>query len=228
MDLDNVYITSDLHFWHRNICKYCENSRGRWFTEDGSKLAEMNEYILKQFDTLPAGCTVINLGDIYLNGSKGFDDIKVLVDRMKANGKKLWLVLGNHDRTVGRYMKDRRGQSAVDIYREMGFDRVFEFPIMIDDTHLLSHEPVYLGLNSPIKNLFGHVHDTDIDVDYFNRECENWAMMQRVKQHPELTAQKNLDINTDVTRNDKTINLKNYVNVCWDKLQNIVPIKEVM
>ena len=73
-----LYITSDLHYHHRNILKYC--NRPYEFSSEG--VAKMNEDILKQFDELPEGSTILNLGDILLNSSKTFDELKYLVDNI--------------------------------------------------------------------------------------------------------------------------------------------------
>lgn len=222
-NMNNLYITSDLHFEHRNIIKYC--NRPYDFSWEG--VAKMNEDILKQFDELPENSTIINLGDICLNSSITFDKLKGFVDRMKQNNKKLWIVLGNHDREMNSRVKDfKRFKTPYDLFIALGFDRVFPFPILLEDKYLLSHEPVYLT-DSNLINIFGHIHDTDIDEDYFNRECENWKMMERVKEYPELTSQTNLDIDTSVKDFGKKINLNNYKNVCWDKHHRILNFEEL-
>ena len=60
-----LYITSDLHYHHRNILKYC--NRPYEFSSEG--VAKMNEDILKQFDELPVGCRpdTIVLSNLPLN-----------------------------------------------------------------------------------------------------------------------------------------------------------------
>jgi len=57
MDFSKTYITSDLHAFHKNIIVYCK--RPYEFSWEG--VSKMNEDILKQFDELPAGSTIINL-----------------------------------------------------------------------------------------------------------------------------------------------------------------------
>lgn len=222
MDMDNVYITSDLHFYHKNIIRYCPH-----FRESFKTLEEMNEYILSQVDGLPAGSILINNGDLYLNGNKRFDDIKYLVDRMKANGKKLWLIMGNHDREMARFMKDAPTKSSLELLYALGFDRVFEFPILLEEKYLLSHEPVYLKPGSNLINIYGHTHDLKIDKDYFNRDCENWAMMERVKKEG-VTAQTNLDIDTSIKNYHKGIDVNNYKIVCWDAYGKILKFTDLV
>ena len=181
----------------------------------------MNEDILKQFDELPEGSTILNLGDILLNSSKSFDKLKYLVDRMKANNKKLWLIMGNHDRELSRYLKKQDFENSYDLLVALGFDRVYDKPIYMEGI-IFSHEPIY-----NTKNCHGHTHDIDLDKDYFNRECENWAMMERVKKEA-ISMQKNLDIDTEIKKLGKEINPKNYFNVCWDKHHRILPFSEVI
>lgn len=212
-----LYITSDLHYHHRNIIKYC--NRPYELSLDG--IAKMNEDILKQFDELPEGSTILNLGDILLNSSKTFDELKYLVDRMKTNNKKLWLVMGNHDRELSRYLKKQDFESSYDLLVALGFNRVYDKPIYMDGI-IFSHEPIY-----NTKNCHGHTHDIDIDKDYFNHECENWAMMERVKKEA-ISKQENLDIDTSKNLTGREIDVKNYFNACWDKHHRILSYDEVL
>ena len=181
----------------------------------------MNEDILKQFDELPEGSIILNLGDILLNSSKSFENLKYLVDKMKANNKKLWLIMGNHDRELSKYLKKQDFENSYDLLVALGFDRVYDKPIYMDGI-IFSHEPIY-----NTKNCHGHTHDIDIDKDYFNHECENWAMMERVKKEA-ISKQKNLDIDTSKNLAGKEIDIKNYFNVCWDKHHRILSYDEVL
>lgn len=222
MDMDNIYITSDLHFYHKNIIRYCPH-----FRESFKTLEEMNEYILSQIDKLPAESILINNGDLYLNSSKSFNDIKYLVDRMKANDKELWLIMGNHDREMVKFMKDAPSNSSLEVLYSLGFDRVFEYPILLEGKYLLSHEPVYLKPGSNLINIYGHTHDLKIDKDYFNHDCENWAMMERVKKEG-VSNQTNLDIDTSIKNYHKDIDIDNYMNVCWDKHGKILKFTDLV
>ena len=182
----------------------------------------MNEDILKQFDELPADSLIINCGDIGLNSSLTFEQLKGYVDRMKQNNKKLWIILGNHDREMHLRCKDlRRFNSAFDLFVALGFDKVFEFPILLENKYLLSHEPVYLKPGSNLVNLYAHTHDISLSEDYFCHEVENFAMMERVKAEG-ITEQTNLDIDTSIKPLGKEVDLSNYKNVCWDKHHKIM------
>ena len=225
MDFKKTYITSDLHLEHRNVIKYC-NRPYEFSWED---VAKMNEDILKQFDELPAGSTIINLGDIALNSSLTFDKLKSFVDRMKSNDKKLWLVLGNHDREMNQRIKDlRRFKTPYDLFIALGFDRVFPYPILLENKYLLSHEPVYLKPGNNLVNLYGHTHDCDIPEDYFCHEVENFAMMERVQKEG-ITQQTNIDVDCDaISDPNKVVELSNYKNMCWDKHHRILKFNEII
>lgn len=219
--MDNLYITSDLHFYHIRIIKYC--NRPYEFSWDG--VAQMNEDILKEFDKLPNGSTIINLGDVVLSSGITFEKYKEVVSRMKSNDKKLWLVLGNHDKELISRCKDfNRFSNLEELFTELGFDKVFLEPIEFNG-YLLSHEPVYLKDG---KNIHGHIHDCDMTNDYFCRECENFAMMERVKKENITPNKENFYIDTEKISNPElTVNTDNYFNVCWDKHHRILPFEEI-
>lgn len=79
-----VFFTSDLHFYHKNICKYCN----RPF----ETLDEMHETLINNWNNVVKETdTVFILGDI---GFCGYEKLEALVSRL--NGKK-YLIQGNHD-----------------------------------------------------------------------------------------------------------------------------------
>lgn len=222
LDKNKVYVTSDLHLFHKNIIKYCN----RPYSFDWDGVRQMNEDIIKAFDELPDDSIIINNGDICLNSQVSFGQLKCFIDRMKKGNKQLWIIMGNHDRELQRYIKDQDYETSYDLLIGLGFDKVFEFPILIGDC-LFSHEPVYLKPGSNLINVYGHTHDVLIDKDYFNRDCENWAMMERVKKEG-ITEQKNLDIDTSVKPLGKLVDVDNYVNVCWDANKRFIPLGELL
>ncbi len=223
MNYNNLFITSDLHFWHKNIILYCY--RPYEMTIDG--IVQMNEDILREFDKLPKGSIILNLGDFSLNSNISFNELKILVDRMRRNDKHLWIVLGNHDRDTMDYHTGHSYTNPRDFFTALGFERVYEFPILLEEKFLLSHEPVYLKPGSNIINIHGHTHQCLVDGNYFNRDCENWGMMEIVKKHM-VTKQKNLDIDTSVKPYEKLVDVSNYQNVCWDYIHSIIPFESIV
>jgi len=163
-----MFITSDLHFYHKKIIEYCNRT---YHLEEGNKeqnwkeLQKMNEDILSEFDKLPTASTILNLGDLVVNSRLTFEDVKYLVDKMKTNNKHLWIVLGNHDRTLPRYLKSYdKNKSAVELFYELGFEIVFPEPIVIGN-YTFSHEPV----EDCDKNIIGHIHNTLLEDCGLNR-----------------------------------------------------------
>lgn len=81
---DKVWFTSDLHFWHKNICKYCN----RPF----ETMEEMNQALINNWNSVvKEDDTVFVLGDM---GFCGYDKLEPLMSQL--NGKK-YLIQGNHD-----------------------------------------------------------------------------------------------------------------------------------
>ena len=143
-----VFFTSDLHFRHGNIIKYCK----RPF----ETVQEQTEKLIENWNkTVPDTAIVFILGDFAFatkNQWRGF------LNRM--TGKK-YLILGNHDRHE-------------DIPTEMFEDVVdlAKVSIKIKDhewkTFILSHRPMlgWEGSNDGSIMLYGHVHTcTNPEVD---------------------------------------------------------------
>ena len=81
---DKVWFTSDLHFWHKNICKYCDRPY--------ESLEEMHEAIIANWNSV-----VQDDDDVFLLGDMGFCSyakLKTLITRLKG---RIHLIQGNHD-----------------------------------------------------------------------------------------------------------------------------------
>lgn len=90
LNKDNLFFTSDIHFFHRNIIDYCNRP---WDTVE-----EMNEGIIRNWNSVVRhDSTVFIIGDLAMGGrSKGPLLAKILA---RLNGNK-YLVPGNHDTYV--------------------------------------------------------------------------------------------------------------------------------
>ena len=86
-----TYITSDLHFGHANIMKFCPVTRAR-FKND---VNYMNEAMVKEWnDMVEPGDLVYILGDVaFLPAAKAVEYMR------RLNGDKI-LIKGNHDRKL--------------------------------------------------------------------------------------------------------------------------------
>ncbi|WP_224037895.1 metallophosphoesterase family protein [Clostridium gelidum] len=78
--------------------------------------------------------------------------------------------MGNHDDNLEKY------------YYDCGFDKVSEYPIILDEFWMVSHKPLYLNKNMPYANIYGHVHGNEMYVDYSKHSfC---ACVERINYTP--------------------------------------------
>lgn len=95
--LDYVFFTSDTHFGHRNIIKYCD----RPFKDT----EHMDEFIIQNWNAaVPWNGIVFHLGDIALG-----DISKSLPKVGRLNGHKI-ATIGNHDRLFSTYSANHRAR----------------------------------------------------------------------------------------------------------------------
>jgi calcineurin-like phosphoesterase family protein len=109
-----TWVTSDLHWGHRNIMSFCEESRKR-FNND---LPYMNETMVREWNELIAPeDTVYILGDVaFMSGQ----DAAKVVNRL--NGIKI-LIEGNHDRKNLQHGDFRNAFNEVHKYLEVTYDK---------------------------------------------------------------------------------------------------------
>lgn len=239
-----TYVISDLHIWHVNIVKFCgrpynvSELKNKDFLND--EIIKMNQDILKEFDALPEECDIYNNGDLFFVGEENkkklyneerIAEMKSMVNRMKGpTGKRrLFLILGNHDNL------HLPNESRIKFYYDLGFDKVYDTPIIIEDNFILSHEPVYISPANNFKNLYGHTHDLDICKPelinenglstYFMYDWDNYAMDTRIaKQEGKESPEKDYFLKFP----NLGVSPKNYYNVCWDKNHKILDLNKIV
>jgi len=119
-----TWITSDLHFGHKNIMGFCPETRAR-FRND---VNYMNEQMVKEWNDLIAPeDTVYILGDVaFLPAQKAAEYIT------RCNGSKI-LIEGNHDRKILNDPTFRRCFKEVHKYLDVQFNEtkvvMFHYPI---------------------------------------------------------------------------------------------------
>lgn len=156
LNLDNkkVWITSDTHYSHKNICRGVTN----WRMPDGSipieqtrpfnTLEEMNEALVKNInDNVGRDDILIHLGDWSFGG---FENIQLFWDKLIC--KNIHLILGNHDHHIEKH----RGNSndlflSVSHYKEISY---------MGETLVLMHYPItsWNGLRKGYIHVHGHCH----------------------------------------------------------------------
>ena len=145
---NKVWVISDTHFHHRNILKYEAESR------PFANRDEMDEILIERWnERVGANDVVFHLGDFALAGKTITRDI---ISRL--NGRK-FLLLGNHDLDSGFR------------FEELGFDRIFDSPFIMDGKYLFSHEPIYDDLPPGFINIYGHVHSKGSETFLPDRFC---------------------------------------------------------
>ena len=152
--LPEVWIFSDPHYNHKNICR----GKTNWRTLDGeipieqtrdfTTLEKMNEAILKGInENVGQDDILICLGDWSFGG---FESIEEFRNRIIC--RNIHLVLGNHDHHIERNREDiQRLFTSVSHYETLIIDK---------KTFRLFHYPIqsWNGMNEGDIHLHGHVH----------------------------------------------------------------------
>jgi calcineurin-like phosphoesterase family protein len=132
------FFTSDWHFFHRNIIRYCN----RPFKDE----REMREEIIKRHnEVVKPEDTIYILGDVGMLGRDRLSKLRPILKKM--NGTK-HLILGNHD------------EGKPFTYERMGFTTVHT--ALIYDTErniILRHDPAACVVSPESLWLVGHVHN---------------------------------------------------------------------
>ena len=138
------YFISDTHFNHKNIIKY--TNRSDIFNEND--VETMNKTMINRWNEIVKNNDIVYfLGDFGLGGESMFQQFLP-----QLNGK-IRIILGNHDPK-----KDQEW------YLDLGFDRVYDHPIIIEGFYILSHRPIpYMTDKMPYVNIHGHTHNESYD-----------------------------------------------------------------
>ena len=149
-----VWITSDTHYSHKNICRGVTN----WRTPDGSipekqtrpfeTIDKMNAAIVNNINELVGQDDVlIHLGDWSFGG---FENIEEFYHRLVC--KNIHLILGNHDHHIDRNRGDIRK-----LFLSVSWFDQFEYQ---GETIEMCHYPIssWNGLRKGRIHLHGHCH----------------------------------------------------------------------
>lgn len=221
------YVTSDLHFFHTNIIKYADRTNYQPATEEST--LQMNQDIVKYINQqIPDNPNVVlwNLGDVFygrLFSKASLYDLHHLVSVMKGQYRTLKLILGNHDKQFKRFAKWENlsplneKSSLKEIFEYLGFDYVYDYPVVYKEHFLLSHEPIFLHIKkaSQFINIHGHTHQKNVLSTYFAWEIENRDMVLKAYQD----SHRDIPPNANQLKPDHVgllVDNRNYINVCWD------------
>lgn len=154
-----IYFTSDTHFSHRNILKYCN----RPFTS----IEEHDETLITNWNSVvTTKDTVYHLGDFGFGSSKKLYELS-----LQLNGT-IYLIQGNHDRaTVKSPCKDRF-EWIKDLHKLTCQEKGNTYQFILCHYAMRSWNKSYWG----VPHLYGHSHGTlpfyknslDVGVDCNN------------------------------------------------------------
>lgn len=149
-----VWITSDTHYGHKNICRGVTN----WRLPDGGipidqtrdfeTIDKMNESIIQNINSVVGQDDVlIHLGDWSFGG---FENIEIFRNRIVCQN--IHLILGNHD----HHIEGNRG-GCQDLFTSVSHYNRLKYK---NKTFILCHFPIqsWDGLNRGNIHLHGHVH----------------------------------------------------------------------
>lgn len=143
-----IWFTSDHHFGHANIIKYCSRNR---IGNEPYTLQEMHQRMINEWNSrVQPDDVVYHLGDFAWNP-------EVMVWAIKELHGEIHLIRGNHDKRMGKYID--RNFAWVGDYKE----------IKVDDDEMETRQKIIL-FHYPIESwnarhhgswhLHGHVHGT--------------------------------------------------------------------
>ena len=146
-DGTKVFFTSDTHFNHANIIRFC--------SRPFKNVEEMDETMIANWNRVVGENDIVfHLGDFCMGGSTKWTNV---LNRL--NGK-IYLIIGNHDmKNLKQSCSDRFEKVAMQMYIEVDKQKIY-----------LNHCPFlcYGGAYRDTWQLFGHVHtnknNTGIDA----------------------------------------------------------------
>ncbi len=155
--MSKIFFTSDLHFSHRNIAKFCPTFRPADFAElDDFMIARWNE-------TVSPDDVVYNLGDVSFS-----HDFKQLENVLRQLNGTHHLIYGNHDGQILQHAQRLLNTpkhdslpmlSSVQPYLKLKVDE-------IKQTLILFHYPIqeWDGCHKGWYHLHGHIHERVAEV----------------------------------------------------------------
>jgi calcineurin-like phosphoesterase family protein len=177
------FITSDIHFGHKNIMNFCPVSRA--FGE--GDVVKMDEEIIKRWNR-----TVSPQDHTYILGDVAFCNAEKAVNHLqRLNGTKT-LIVGNHD---AKLIKDEKFCKQFVEVRDYMSIRMNETKVIMFHYPIAEWDQMHHGA----VHFHGHLHGSvsgmeayrAVDVGMDNNECTPWkleaaiayAMKGRIKSH---------------------------------------------
>lgn len=139
-DPDKLYFTSDTHWSHFNICKYCHRPFENRKDMDDTLVTNWNSVV-------PEDGIVVHCGDFMLPHEVGIKEYQKYLKQL--NGK-IYLTSGNHDRIeCGEYAIDGKSEIKLVVNDIM--------MIEVDGVKIFAQHYPALAFNGDYQ-VFGHIH----------------------------------------------------------------------
>ena len=154
-DGSNVYLTSDTHFNHGNIIKFCK----RPFKD----AEEMNQMLIENWNKkVPKDGIVFHLGDFAWGGYEAWKNI-----REQLNGE-IILIKGNHE------MKNLTPKAEKELFKYSTWQMMVEIEgrkVLLNHFPYLCYSGVYRDANAQVYQCFGHVHLSNVAERNGGKDC---------------------------------------------------------
>ena len=139
-----IYFTSDTHFQHVNVIKYCENTRGHF-----TSVFDMDETLIHNWNAKVKPTDILyHLGDFaFGNHATAIEILK------RLNGNKI-IIFGNHDNQL------KKKNSFLEHFIE--YHDTLDLEINVLKINLCHKPPI--NPKDDILYLHGHLHGTGINL----------------------------------------------------------------
>ncbi len=156
---DDVWLTSDTHFGHSNICSASSSWSGKKGTRDFDSLDEMDETLLKNINSrLKKDSILLHAGDWSFGGE---DNIWKFREKITCDN--IYLTYGNHDHHIQRNQPFKNGVRPKELF--IRTENVLNFSIQRTksskkETIMMSHYAhlVWDRSHHGSLHVFGHSH----------------------------------------------------------------------
>lgn len=154
-----IFFTSDLHFSHKNIAKFCPA-----FRPVMNHLEELDEFMIARWnETVSPEDVVYNLGDVSF--AREFRQVESVLYRLNGTHH---LIYGNHDQEIRQHIERLKNTpkhdglpmlSSAQDYLKMKLPK-------INNTLILFHYPIHEwdGCHKGWYHLHGHIHDRVTEI----------------------------------------------------------------
>lgn len=191
----NIYLTSDSHYHHKNICRGSSSWSNKKACRDFELLQDMDDAIVNSINSVvQSEDTLFHLGDFCFGDSKYYKEF-----RSRINCQNIYLIYGNHDQRI-----IANENNLQDLFTDCGFYREATFN---GQKIIMSHYAMRVWNESHRGSwmLHGHSHGTlhpsvsgDLVTELLARKKYNDLRLLAEGLHPKCYANgKTMDVGID-------------------------------